>query len=469
MRTLVIGGGIAGLAAAHSLVEHGNGGVQVTLVEALPRLGGKIETLRDDGFIIEGGPDVFITTKPAAGALCEALGLGSHVVETRKDTQRTYVVRDGRLHPMPGGLTSFVPTRWSEFVSTRLVSWPGKARMGLEPLVRRDAEPADESMEAFFSHRLGREAYERLVEPMLAGIYAGRGSALGMEATFPQYRRMVREHGSLLRASLAARSAPPPPQPPRGLFASLQGGLGELVSTLEGQLRERGVAINTSTRASALARRDGGGWQASLAREGHSDEQWTGDHVILATPAWATAQLLEPLHPALAAQLRSIRYASTATLSFAFAASAMTRPLDAHGFLIPRVEGCPLLACTWSSSKWAGRAPAHSVLLRVYLGGDGREGDLDVDDATLRQRALHALHELMGFRAEPLRTWIHRWPQAMPQYEVGHQERVRAIERELASLEGLELAGAGYRGLGIPDCITDGQRAARAVLAERAP
>jgi protoporphyrinogen/coproporphyrinogen III oxidase len=484
-QVLILGGGITGLAAALAVQQgldarpqavpqshHAEPGLwglppaPVTLLEVAPRWGGKIDTQRSDGYVIEGGPDVFLTTKPRGLGLCTELGLADRIVETRKDQAQTYVVRGGELLPLPGGLTSFLPTRLGPFVATPLLSARAKLRMGLEWLVPPRRDGVEETMEAFFSRRLGREAYQWLVEPTLAGIYAGSGSELSLQATFGQFVESEQTHGSLTRAMLAARRVRAPQGPARGLFASLQGGLGELVETLVRRLETAGCAMGSQRRATRLARLADGRLEVTVEGPEQQVSTWRGSHVILATPAYTSATLVGELAPELARWLARLDYTSTVTISFALPAEAMPRPLDAHGFLVPRVEGRRLLACTWSSSKWHGRAPDGVVLLRAYLGGVGREDDLLGSDEALLGLASEELKRLMGFSAPPLRTWLHRWPKAMPQYRVGHQATVAQIEALAAQQAGVHLAGAAYHGLGIPDCIRDGERAAAAVLSE---
>lgn len=469
MKVLVVGGGITGLAAARALAarsrERGQP-LQAMLVEADDRLGGKIRTVRDGDCLIEAGPDAFISIKPAATRLCQTMGLGDRIVGTDPAHQKTFIVRDGRLLEIPGGMTTFVPTQWLPFIRTPLISWLGKLRMGLDLVVPARANGGDESMADFFTRRLGREAYEWLVEPLLAGIYAGDARALGLAGTFPRYLEMERQSGGLLRATLAARRAPPPPPPkkngtPQGLFLSLRGGLGELVDAVAAEVRTAGVAIRLGTAVGAIA------FQAEAPRVTATlsdGTAWCGDAALLCTPAWAAADLLEARHATLAAALRDIPYVSTATITLGFERRALGLALDGYGFVVPRAEGRPLLACTWTTSKWQGRAPDERALLRTYLGGAGQEDVLRNDDAALAEIALQELQRLMAFRAKPDQVWIHRWPRAMPQYRVGHLDAVSAFEKDAAAVPGLHLAGAAYHGLGVPDCIQDGESAAGRIV-----
>lgn len=467
MRVLIVGGGITGLCAARALAReaHAQGrALECDLVEADPRLGGKIRTEREDGFIVEGGPDAFISIKPAATRLCRELGMTGEVVGTDPRHQKTYIVKRGRLLTIPGGMSAFVPTEIMPFLRTPLLSWPAKLRMGLEPFIPRRRETGDISMADFFTRRIGRAGFEWLVEPLLAGIYAGEGRRLGLEGTFPRYLEMEREHGSLLRAAFAARKTlakAPPTDVPSGLFLSLRGGLVGMVEAVAREARALGVTISTNARVEGLE-------TGATVRARIGERSWEGDAVILCTPAWASAELLAPQLPEIASMLTDIPYVSTATVSLAFDADALrasgSAALDGYGFVVPRREGREILASTWTSCKWPGRAPQGQVLLRAYVGGAGREDILHLDDEAITARALDELRGLMGFSASPWRVWVHRWPRAMPQYLVGHPSRVRTLTARVQAIPGLFLAGAAYRGIGIPDCIQDGEAAAMRVL-----
>lgn len=471
MRVLIVGGGIAGLAAARKLaLEARARGVALTceLVEASTRLGGKIKTEREDGFIVEAGPDAFISIKPAAMRLCRELGIDADVVGTDPRFQKTFIVKRGQLLEIPGGMSTFVPTEIKPFIRTPLLSWLAKARMGLEPFIPRRRGDGDVSMADFFTRRIGRAGFEWLVEPLLAGIYAGDGQRLGLQGTFPRYLEMEREHGSLLRAAFAAKTAqakapPPSGKGPSGLFLSLRAGLIDLVEATAQAARELGVTITTDAPVQSLD-------FTEKVKARFAQRTWEGDAVIVCAPAFTAADLIADQAPSVAGMLRQIEYVSTATITMAFDASriratdAVTRALAAYGFVVPRPEKRDLLACTYTSSKWPGRAPDDQVLLRCYVGGDGRESILDLDDDALVDRALDEMRAIIGFSAPPWRTWVHRWPRAMPQYRVGHPARMRRIEERVSALPGLFLAGAAYRGIGIPDCIQDGETAALRVL-----
>lgn len=453
--TLIVGGGITGLAAAERLAE---AGAPFVLVESSPWLGGKIATERVDGLVIEGGPDCFLAAKPAGLALARSLGLTERLRATDPSHRRTYVRRGGRLHELPEGLTGLVPSRIAPLLKTRVLSPLGRLRAGCEVLLPGRSAATDESIAQFVTRRFGAEAYDWLVEPLLSGIFAGDGSALSLAATFPQLASLEREQGSVLRAMLR-RSPPRIPGPsnvPTG-FVTPAGGLGELVDALMARLPIGAVrcgasvtAIGTQGAAYRIALEDG---TTMVARR-----------LLLATPAHVSARLLEALDPALARELADIPFVSTATVSLAFPASAIPRPLDGYGYVSPRAEGGPIVACTWTSNKFPERVPAGSVLVRFFIGRAGDEAIVGAPDDRLVDLARHELAQLFGVSAAPALTRVFRWPRSIPQYVVGHLARLERISTLAAGHPGLLLAGASYRGVGIPDCIASGWAAAQAAL-----
>jgi oxygen-dependent protoporphyrinogen oxidase len=459
-RVAVVGGGIAGLAAAYELRERG---LDVTLVEAEDRYGGKIATSRTiDGLVIEAGADSFLSSKPAGLALCERLGISSRVIDTRPEDPRTFVWSRGRLRPLPEGLVLGSPARAGSLLRSGLLSPAGAARMALDLAVPRRRDGAEESVGDFFTRRLGREAYDRVVEPLLGGIHAGDATKLSLPALFPRFVDMERNHGGLVRAALAARrngGGPAPAAPGHSAFVSLVGGMSELIESLVAILASEGAELLRGRRVVYLAP-EGGGWRLGLEPEGSVE----ADAVILATPAFVTAGLVRTLSPPAAALLEAIPHASTATVSLAFRAGAAGPAPQGFGFVVPRVEGRPLIAATWSSNKWPSRVVAgQHVVVRGYLGGIGREWALNGNDDTLVQLVRSELKTLAGVDGGPVHSEVHRFPQGMPQYTVGHLDRVARIRAQLADWPGLAVAGAAYGGVGIPDCITDATTTATAI------
>lgn len=457
----VVGGGISGLAAAQRLADRLGGG-QVILLEREERLGGKILTERVDGYVIEAGPDCFLASKPAGLALCRALGLESRLLGTRPEHRRSLVKRGGRLYQLPDGFTGLVPARLAPLLSTPILSVRARLRAGLELVLPRLRGSGEESIRDFASRRFGTEAYRWLIEPLLSGIYAGDGAKLSIGATFPQLVELERRNGSLLRAMLSGRIRRLGLDPdggggrPAG-FVTLASGLVEIVETMEAKLAEVRVMKGSGVRS---VQRDGDGFWLSL-EEG---EGMRARAVVLATPAFVSARVLETLDPRAAALLDETPFVSVATVSVAFPAEAVP-PLDGYGYLSPSAEGGPLVACTWTSSKFPGRAPQGGVLIRCFLGREGNQEAALGSDAELLALIRHELLATLGITAEPALWRVRRWPRAMPQYTLGHAERQAEIERRLARQPGLYLAGASYRGLGIPDCIASGWSAADAAAA----
>jgi oxygen-dependent protoporphyrinogen oxidase len=457
-QVVVIGGGITGLAAAHRLLQVAPG-TRVTLLEATDRLGGKILTEHLDDFVIEAGPDSFLANKPRGIGLCQEVGLGGELQGVTPRERRAFVLFRDRLHDLPEGLTGLVPTRLGPLARSSLLSPAGKARVGLDYLVPAHRTEEDESLGAFMRRRLGREAWERLVEPLMSGIYAANGDELSLAATFPQLRDAERSHGGLIRGVLANRRAAPPGVSGRTGFLTPVGGLNNLVTVLAERLETQGATIRLGSAARAVRRRDG-----QFDVELHEGESIQAETVIVAAPAFRAADLLAPLDPFLAGDLAAIEHVSTAIVTLAYRRDRIAHPLPGHGYVVPRVEGSPILACTWTSRKWAGRAPAGWELIRVFLGRSGQlqREILNAEDDTLIALATQEAKSRLGIGEEPALTKVHRWVQGMPQYQLGHLERVGRIEQALVAQPGLFLAGNAYRGVGLPDCIASGERAAEA-------
>jgi len=450
---LIVGGGISGLAAAYELQRRG---MRVRVLDAAPRPGGVITTESFDGWVIDGGPDSVLVQKPAAVALCRELGIADRLVSTL--TPRTaYILRDGRLHPIAEGSFLGFPLGFSSFARASVFSAGGKLRMACEALLPRGAGDEDESIAAFVRRRFGEEAVDYLAEPLLAGIHAGDVERLSMRALFPRLLEAERQSGSVIRAFRALHVKPSP----HGAFVSLPGGTGELVEALVGALAPGTVTL--SARVTEIRR-----------AHAYTVESTAGAvearAVILGVPAYVTASLLRAFDTTLAALADAVPYASTATVALGYRRGQVAHPMNGTGFVVPRVERNPLLAGTWVTSKWPGRAPEGHVLLRGFLGGGRDPHRLDAADDALIATAREELTALLGITGEPLLTRLFRWTRQSPQYEVGHLQRVAAIDQRLASIPGMFVTGSGFRAIGIPDCIADGREtAARAAafLAER--
>ena len=446
----VVGGGAAGLAAAYELHQRG---ASFVLLDAASRLGGVIRTEQVDGFTLDAGPDSLLVQKPAAVQLCEELGLGERLMPTL-EPRTAYVLRD-RLLPIPAASVLGVPTAIGPWVTSRLLSPAAKLRMAAEVFIP-SGDATHESVGAFFRRRFGRAAVEHVAEPLLAGIHAGDVDRLSMRSLFPRLVEAERTHGSVIRALRAARASAP--RSTQGLFRSLPDGIEELVTTLvatlpESAIRRDAPALDLSGPSPYTVRVADG--PAVSARA-----------VVLATPAHATAELVRGLDDRLAALCAEIRYTSTATVLLGYPQSAVRRPMRGSGFVVPRVQrSVPLMAGAWVTSKWPGRAPKGYVLLRAFLGGARDPEVLGRPDDELVAQAHTTFAVLLQIDRLPDLSRVYRWERANAQHNVGHIERVSAIEDRLTRLPGLFVTGAGYRGVGIPDCIADGRATARAVVA----
>ena len=464
-KIVIIGGGIAGLSAAYYAVkkfkEQGLP-VHITLIESDSRWGGKITTDRttfDDGqFIIEGGPDTFLATKPYATALCKELGLGERLHGTNPNQKNTYVLHRNKLEPLHDGLAMMIPTNVQAILKSHLVSWFGKARMGYDFVQPAKTVNGDESLGAFVSRRLGREAYENLIEPLMSGIYAGDGDQLSLASTFPYLRDLEIKYGSLARGALQmrAQSNGKAMQGSRSAFLTPTTGLAEIVEALVESLKSK-VDLRLNTSVSRISNID-----SRYLLELEDGISLDSDSVILATPAFVSATLLASFAPRLASDLQSIPYASTATVSLAYRQSDLPRKLDGYGYVIPRRAGRKALACTWTSTKFPHRAPEGYALVRVFVGRAGQ--DIPWNENDLLALAKEELNLTLGISAEPILSRVFMWDKAMPQYNLGHPEILKRIDTELGNHPGLALAGNGYRGIGIPDCIHSGELAVERVL-----
>ncbi len=466
-QVIVVGGGISGLATVERLARQSSAAdpVRVTLLESSDRVGGVIRTDRTDGFLLEAGPDVILAAKPPGVEMCERLGIADRLQETPPAAKGSFILDGHTLRRIPEGMTGIIPSQVRPFVSTPLLSPIAKLRVGLEYLLPPRRDDGDESVEQFVVRRIGREMYERLVEPLLSGIFAGDGSRLSITATFPQLRALEREHGGLIRGMLATRGriTPNPTNTRPAGLVSLRGGLGELIDALERDIARRPVDIRRRTPVQRVSRINPGGHELAVTLAG--GETLVADAVVVATPAHVASRLLRELDAPLAADLGAIDYASTVTISVAFHSADVRRRFAGTGYTVPRALGRPVLACTFTSNKFEGRAPSGYTLFRLFLGGAGRPDFAGRPDDELLTIVRAELREVLDISAEPVLVRINRFDRVMAQYNLGHPDRLGRIEQRLAGIPGLALAGNGYRGVGIPDCIASGQRAADSVVA----
>lgn len=488
MRIAIIGGGIAGLAAAFELEKArlSGAGVEYTLFESRQQLGGSLASERVNGVVLERGPDSFLSEKPAGAELCRELGLGDQLVPSNDANRKTYIVVKNRLVPLPDGLMFLVPTKLVPTALSGLFSPMTKIRMGLELLHPPRPSEQDESVAALVERHFGKEAVDRLADPLLSGIYGGDATQLSARTVLPKLVEMETQYGSLTRGMLAAHKqmrermaaaraasngasvdqtrATARPSGPRSIFTTLRGGLQQMVDALETRLNPKW--IRKSTLVTGLER-DGNGWRV---RSGDANELY--DAVILASPAWAAGELLATTDARLGEDLRAIPYSSSITVNLVFDEARLGRLPDGFGFLVPGVEGRAMLACTFVHRKFAGRTPPGKAVLRAFLGGAKNEALLEQSDEVLIATVRRELSEILGARVAgphvPTEaTQVSRWRRAMAQYAVGHQERMGRVKEHVAALPGVRLAGNAYDGIGIPDCIRTGRQAAKDLIGEK--
>ena len=466
-RIVIIGGGITGLSAAYRLSElssERNCPLDVTLIEARDRLGGVIHTIKHDGFLIDSGPDNFVTAKPWALALAGRLGLESELLSTNEAHRRALVVRRSKLMPIPEGFLLMAPTKFMPLITSRLFSLPGKLRMAIELFLPAREENEDESLASFVTRRFGGEALDRVVQPLISGIYTARPERLSLRATMPRFLDLEAKYGSVIKGmrSEGKRYKAKGSGARYGMFVTFRDGLQTLVNALRDHLNH--VSFRLNEPVARVHKKAGGAaipcWNVELDH-GESVE---ADGIIISGPSRHAAGLLTGVDTELAEQLSTIQYASSAVVHFAYRRERVAHPLDAFGFVVPISERRNIIAASFSSIKYAGRAPRGYVLLRAFMGGALHPEMMQRDDKGLIMAARRDLDNLLGITTAPHFALVHRWPQSMAQYDVGHLERVAAIRRRISEHKGLQLGGNGFEGVGIPDCVRAGERAAEELL-----
>ncbi len=471
-RAVIIGGGVSGLSAAHYLqqeVARAELDIEIILIEKGKRFGGCILTEKADDFIIEGGPDCFLSEKPWALQLCEELGLGDRLLGTNEESRRVFILSKGRLHELPEGFMLMVPTSFAPFLKSPLISLPGKLRMAMDLFLPRKRSDQEENLAQFVRRRLGNEALEKIAEPLVAGIHAGTPETMSLKTTFPRFIQLEEEHRSLILGMLARRRmarefAQKRTGPKRTMFMTLLDGMMELTDTVKAGLDKRSLLLDKKvTRINRLRDTD---FRNNPIYEVHmeSGEKLRADCVVLATPAYVTGELLQGLDRPLSEVPLSIPYVSTATISLAYRRADIHHPLEGFGFIVPRAERRKIMASTWTSVKFSHRSPPDSVLLRAFVGGAQNEDLLGMDDEAIIDMVRGELAGIMGITAHPILTRIYRWDKSMPQYRLGHAERLDHLEEKLLQYPGLYLTGCAYRGIGISDCIHDGELTAERVV-----
>lgn len=457
-KVVIIGGGIAGLAAAYTLQEKTDQ-VQYTLIEKNQELGGKIITINKDGFLVEGGPDCYLAEKPSVTEMARKVGLEDSLLGTNEENKGTFVLSRGKLHNLPEGLMLMVPTKIVPFALSPLISWPGKIRMSFDLFLPKKKQFSDETLKSFVVRRLGQEALDKIAEPLIGGIHGGDPGTMSLKASFPRFLDMESKYGSLTKAMLAARKRVPKMKPnpsskiPKTYFVSFKEGMGELVKAMEQRFTGKIIKGKSVTKVEKVQQ----GYQVFI----EDDKPLMADGIIFAIPAHDAAKLMGKLDSVIAQKLKETPMASSATISVGYKRKDIPGALNSFGFVVPNIEKRKINAVTYSSVKWHHRVPNDDfVLLRTFVGGAKNSHLAHASEEEILQWVKQEFKEVLGITAEPVMTSVYRWLNARPQYVLGHLERMEEIENRLENLPGLYLAGGSYRGIGVPDCLKDGIKAA---------
>jgi len=470
-KIIIIGGGIAGLAAAVHLkagAKSHNKTVEVLVLEKNNRIGGKIITEKLDKYLIEGGPDSFLPEKVWSVNLAKHLGLEPELLPSNDQFKGTFIYSRKALHSLPEGVMLMVPTSFWPMAKSHLITWPGKLRMGMDIFVPKRKIMEDESLASFVTRRLGRECLEKIAEPLVAGIHTSNPDNMSVLATFPRFVQMEQKSGSLIMGMLAAlKSRPhatlsgPPPKPGQQkmtYFMSFKNGMQTLTQTCAGYIGGNSIRVGASVKAIVPR---GKGYTVIL----DNNESLDADHVMIASAAYDAADMIKAFDEPLAAQMNKIAWSSSSTVSIAFRKDDIKTPLKGFGFIVPRVEGRRVNAATYSSIKWSYRAPDDTVLIRTFVGGGHHEELVhELDDAGMVKMVLEELDGIVGVKAEAQFSKVYRWNKGMPKYTVGHLDRMALLDRILSTHAGLHLIGCSYKGIGIGDCIHEAQIAAEKIL-----
>lgn len=462
-RIAIIGGGISGLAAAHRIVEL-RPNCSITLLESSDRLGGILHTVIRDGYLLEQSADCFITSEPWAVDLCRRIGFDDELIHTNAAQRKAFVVRKGKLQPVPDGFTLMAPANTWPILTSPILSPKGKLRLAAERFVSRRTTTEDESLASFARRRLGKEAFERLVQPLIGGIYTANPERLSVQAAMPRFVEMERKFGSLTAGIRQSKNSAADSEAASGvrysLFVTPRVGMSSLVEAITQKLPSGAVRLNSAV--DCLVKLPNDRWRLVVRGEPTEREF---DAVILATPAKVAGRILEKIDKDLANTLAGIEHASSAVVALAYRLERIDHPLNGFGFVVPAIEQRQILSASFSSIKFPGRSPAGRVLLRVFMGGALQSNLLNLNDDELKRIACTEIASLLGAHGEPEFSEVIRWNDAMPQYHVGHVELVQEVERSVAAWGTLRLAGNAYAGVGIPHCIRSGERAAEQIIA----
>ncbi|MRG86953.1 protoporphyrinogen oxidase [Salinibacillus xinjiangensis] len=456
---VIVGGGIAGLTAAYYLqkeIKSKQLPYKLRLIEASNQLGGKIQTVHKDGFTIERGPDSFLARKESAARLAKNVGLGDELV--RVSSGKSYILANGKLHSMPKGAFMGIPTQITPFVYSSLFSIPGKLRAAGDFILPKGKPREDQSLGAFFRRRLGDEVVENLIEPLLSGIYSSDVDRLSMMATFPNFYQLEQKYGSLIKG--LKKTMPKPskasPKKKQGMFLTLKNGLTSLVDALEqdfGGIVTKGVAVSHLTKNDQT-------YELLLSNE----EKITADAVVMAAPHKAAQKILSQYN--FMNEFKDMPATSVANVAMAFDEKDIQKDIDGTGFVVSRNNDYRITACTWTHKKWPHTIPEGKALVRCYVGRPDDQEVVDFSDEEIEKIVLNDLNKTMNITAKPLFKVVTRWKNVMPQYTVGHNQRVERVQTNMQQhMPGVFLAGSSFKGIGLPDCIDQGEKAVEDVLA----
>lgn len=466
-RVTIIGAGIAGLSTAyylHKRSQQKGQPLRITLLEREKRLGGSILTEQVDEFLLEGGPDCFLSEKPWALRLCRELGLEGEVVGTNQQFRRTFILWGRRLHEIPEGFMLLAPTSLWPFVASSLFSFPGKLRMGLDLVIPRKKSDREESLATFVRRRLGREALERIAEPLVAGIHAGDPDTMSLKNTFPRFIHLEQEYRSLIWGMRQRKKQFASATAQYTMFITLREGMERMITALKNALPPDICSIGQElVKIEQTADKSAKKPLYRLSIKGKK-KALESDIVVMATPAFGTAKFLQGMENNIAQELNTIPYVSTTTINLAYERSQIKHLLDGYGFVVPRLEKRNIMATTFSSIKFPGRTSQGKALLRCFVGGAKNEGIVSWEDSELLAAVRGDIEEILGIQGKPILSRIYRWKKSMPQYTLGHEERLSRIEGGLSNYPGLFLTGSAYRGIGISDCIHEAELTAEQCL-----
>lgn len=470
-KIVIIGGGISGLTTVYYLkkyAEEKNLPAEIQLIEKTNRFGGQIKTEYHGDFIFEGGTDCFIREKPWALRLCKELGIEESLVNTKDENSGTFIFHKGKLHRLPEGLMLLVPAKFLPFVTSGLFTLCGKLRMALEVFIPRKKNDSDETLEGFVTRRFGRELLDMIAEPLIAGIHSADPEKMSIQSSFPRFHQMEKEHGSLTRATLAARKKMnammkrrDPGLPQRSFFISFRNGMYEFIEKI--MERIKGIRIDTGCEVTSITKNDYGRFTVHLA-DGNGI---TADSVVVTTPAYVSSKLLKGLNSVMSASMEKIPYIKTGIVTIVYKKTDIENVLPrAFGFLVPGVEKRKIMAATFTSLKWPNRCPDDHIMIRCFVGGKENQRLVEQSDETLLNIVRNELKSIIGLDATPETYRIFRWIDNMPQYNIGHSNLIETINRGMKENKGLYVTGSAYNGIGIPDCINNAEITAKKIVDE---